>query len=255
MPDWMKLPILSLLRIPPEPQPPAGAPGTLLVFRAASGFFFYRLVAWGLRQLMTLVGIAVALFFLWGETKTSGPGLGRIFLWIELAAVAFVVLGMPFSLIVLRLDYEMRWYQVTDRSLRIREGVWAVREMTMTFANVQNIEVTQGPLQRVFGIADLRVQTAGGGGAATGGKQGQEGPGLNMHLGYFRGIENAQQVRDLMLERLKSYRDAGLGDHDESQGPSVAPPLPPSPALASVISELASEAAGLRRAAETLAAN
>ena len=64
----------------------------------------------------------------------------------------------------LRLNYEMRWYKVTDRSLRIRAGVWNVHEMTMTFANVQNISITQGPLERLFGISDVRVETAGGGG-------------------------------------------------------------------------------------------
>lgn len=255
MPEWMQRPILALLRVPAQPEAPAGAPGTLLIFRAANGFFHYRLVTWGLKQAITLIGVAIALFFFWKTSEASDPTMGKYFVWIELAAVAFVILGMPFSLVMLRLDYELRWYQVTDRSLRIREGVWAVREMTMTFANVQNIEVSQGPLQRVFGIADLRVQTAGGGGSAAGGKQAQEGHGLNMHLGYFRGIENAQQVRDLMLERLRSYRDAGLGDHDESHEPSVGMPLPPSPALAAVLDELANEAAGLNRAARTLASS
>jgi membrane protein YdbS with pleckstrin-like domain len=250
----MKAPILALLRTPPAPQPPAGAPGTLLVFRAAPGFFLHRCLAWGLKQAFTLIGVGVVLFFMWQGAREAEPGLGRVFFWLEILAVAFVLLGMPFSLMVLRLDYEMRWYQVTDRSLRIREGVWAVREMTMTFANVQNIEVSQGPLQRLFGIADLKVQTAGGGGSVTSGKQGQEGPGFNMHLGYFRGVENAGQVRDMMLERLKRYRDAGLGDHDHSHEPVAAAPASPSPALADVVGRLGEEAAGLRRAAEALGA-
>ena len=64
----------------------------------------------------------------------------------------------------MRLDYEQRWYVVTDRSLRLRTGVWSVREMTMSFANLQQITVTQGPLQRLLGLADVRFQSAGGGG-------------------------------------------------------------------------------------------
>lgn len=252
MPEWMKAPLLRLLRVPPEPVPPAGAPGTLLVFRAAPGYFLYRVAAWTLRQAMTLVGIVVALFFLWGGGR-SESGLGFWFLVLEMVAVAFVVLGIPFSLLLLRLDYEMRWYQVTDRSLRIREGVWAVREMTMTFANVQNIEVTQGPLQRLFGIADLRVQTAGGGGSAQSSQQGNEGQGLNMHVGYFRGIAQAQSVRDQVLQRLRRYRDTGLGDQDDAPTPApvAADEAPP---LAETVAALVDEAAGLRRAAEALAA-
>ena len=38
-----------------------------------------------------------------------------------------------------------------------------VREMTVTFANIQNAPVNQGPIQRALGIADLQVETAGGG--------------------------------------------------------------------------------------------
>ena len=38
--------------------------------------------------------------------------------------------------------------------------------MTITHANVQNLRVVQGPLQRYFGIASLEVDTAGGGSAA-----------------------------------------------------------------------------------------
>lgn len=247
--DFLKEPILQLLRVPPEPQPPAGDRSSLKVFRAARGFYRYRVLSWFLKQAMSVIGITVALFWIWSSRESGDILVGRIFLWLEMLAIAFILLQIPFSFLLLRLDYEMRWYQVTDRSLRIREGIWHVREMTMTFANVQNIEVSQGPLQRIFGIADLKVQTAGGGGMAAQGKQGQEGVGFNMHLGYFRGIENAQEVRDMMLERLRRYRDAGLGDLDESADPQTQEAAPE---LESLLSELGAEAAGLRRAAEAL---
>ena len=90
---------------------------------------------------------------------------------------------------MLRLDYEMRWYKVTDRSLRIREGVWRMREMTMMFDNIQNISITQGPIQRMLNIADLKVQTAGGSTPVP--QQGQKGMTFDMHTGYFRGIDTA----------------------------------------------------------------
>ena len=252
MPEWLKAPLLRLLRVPAEPAPPAGAAGSLLVFRAAPGYFLYKTTAWLLRQVMTLVGIAVALFFFWQGARGGESGIGKLFLGLELLAVLFVLLGIPFSLLLLRLDYEMRWYLVTDRSLRIREGAWGVREMTMTFANVQNVEVSQGPLQRLFGIADLRVQTAGGGGSAPANQQGQEGLGLNMHVGWLRGIANAPQVRDQIVSRLRRYRDAGLGDPD-SPAPVAEPAAADAPPLEEVVRGLAAEAAGLRVAAQALA--
>ena len=65
----------------------------------------------------------------------------------------------------------------------------------MTFANIQNLSVQQGPLQRLFGIADLRVRTAGGGEREGGANE--RGETTNMHLGYFRGVSNAGEIRDL----------------------------------------------------------
>jgi uncharacterized membrane protein YdbT with pleckstrin-like domain len=125
-------------------------------------------------------------------------------------------LQIPFTYALVRLDYELRWYIVTDRSLRIREGIARVREMTMTFANIQNVTIRQGPLQRLLGIADVRVRTAGGGAGESEGEHGQgKDERTSMHIGYFRGVDNAQEIRELIFDRLRRLRSAGLGDPDD----------------------------------------
>ena len=48
---------------------------------------------------------------------------------------------------------------------RIRRGIWIIHETTITFENVQNVVVQQGPLQRWYGIANVLIETAGGGGS------------------------------------------------------------------------------------------
>ena len=93
-------------------------------------------------------------------------------------------------------------YMITDTSLRIREGLIVVRERTMTFANIQNLSICQGPLQRLLGIADLKVRTAGGGGGQGQGQgQAEKTGSANMHLGYFRGVDNAAEIRELAHDR------------------------------------------------------
>lgn len=82
----------------------------------------------------------------------------------------------------------------------------------MSFANVQQVVVTQGPLQRLLGIADLRVQSAGGGG-----DHHERGEGESLHTGVFHGVDNAHEIRDLILDRLRAFRQAGLGDPDETE--------------------------------------
>jgi uncharacterized membrane protein YdbT with pleckstrin-like domain len=135
---------------------------------------------------------------------------------IETIALVSFLVQLPFTFLFVRFEYELRWYIVTDRSLRIRYGLLAVREMTMAFANIQQITLRQGPLQRLLGISDLEVRTAGGGVSQAAAAHGVgQGDGASGHLGFFRGVENAQEVRDLILARLRQWRDTGLGDPDE----------------------------------------
>jgi hypothetical protein len=77
--------------------------------------------------------------------------------------------------------------------------------------------MTQGPVQRFLGIADVLVQSAGGGGLA----HGHPAQGGSLHAGYFHGVDNAAEVRDLILARLRHFRETGLGDPDEVR---YAPP-------------------------------
>jgi hypothetical protein len=166
---------------------------------------------------------------------------------VEWAGVALYLVQIPITYAMVRLDYELRWYIVTDRSLRIRAGLAFVQESTMSFANVQQVIVSQGPLQRLLGIADLRVQSAGGGG-----DRHEHGHGDSLHTGVFHGVDNAGQIRDLILERLRRFREAGLGDPDDATAAHAAtePPLLRSKedALAAA-EELLAEARELRRAA------
>ncbi len=54
----------------------------------------------------------------------SLPSLVRaIWLALEAGAVGMFVASIPIRYFLQRLNYEMRWYIVTDRSLRIRSGV------------------------------------------------------------------------------------------------------------------------------------
>jgi len=205
--------ITRVLKVPPRPEPPLGGDGTLRVFNAAPGFYRYRLMGWFLRQTGTAVGVIVGLLFL------GSIDFGAAWMWtgfariIEVVGVAGFLAQLPMSFFMVRLDYRYRWYMVTDTTLRIREGLFSVREQTMTFANIQNLSIRQGPLQRLFGIADLRVRTAGGGESSKGGEEIAES--ANMHLGYFRGVDNAAEIRDLIGHRMRGQRDAGLGDPDE----------------------------------------
>jgi hypothetical protein len=280
--------LLRVLRVPPDPAPPTGAPGSLRVFRAGRNFWFLRLIEWAGKQMLAVLGILISVAFIqeasWqlaaaeaigaaGETvveeapvlperrglaRLTGPFAPKFFrniaagvpprllFWMRIAegfAIAGFLLQLPVTLLLNRLDYEYRWYLVTDRSLRLREGLVTVHETTMSFANLQQVELRQGPLERLLGLADLRVCSAGGGGDSSG-KKDEAG-----HQSLFRAVDNAPEIRDFILERLRRYRAAGLGDKDDPDvipaKVQVFPPLP-SDTLAAA-RELRAAARDLRR--------
>jgi membrane protein YdbS with pleckstrin-like domain len=103
-------------------------------------------------------------------------------------------------------DYELRHYLVGDRSLRVTQGVWKREEVTLSYANIQNLEVAQGPLQRLFGFKSLTISTAGADATAAANGLG------NSHLVQLVGLPDADELRVLMLSMLKQHKDTGLGD-------------------------------------------
>ena len=209
---------LRLLRVPPEPAPPPGSAPRL--FRAAPNYFKLRLIRWGITQGLALTGLLWALTFVGFVATTRTP---RFIVWLLHAGEVFAWLVFAFEFVagwaIVRLDYELRWYMLSDRAIRIREGITTVREKTIALANVQNISVIQGPLQRFLGIADVEVKTAGGGGSST--ESEKKKGGEPMHVAYFRGVDNAEEIRDVVREGVRMQRSAGLGDPDEHHASST----------------------------------
>jgi membrane protein YdbS with pleckstrin-like domain len=210
---WRSL-VLRLMRVPHDPAPPPGAPPR--VFRAARNYFTVKVLVWAIGQLV-LTAVAITMFIV--LTHVLPADKPRVVSWLIGALVVFTalhaLLHLTFGYMVMRLDYELRWYMISDRAIRIREGISTVREKTIALANIQNISVKQGPIQRLLGIADVEVQTAGGGTTGAG-RHGKDNPFLeSMHVGYFRGVDNADEIRDIVREGVRRQKNAGLGDPDD----------------------------------------
>ncbi|MDB4474544.1 PH domain-containing protein [Opitutaceae bacterium] len=285
---------LFWLRVPPEPEPPAGAPGSLQTFRAGKNYLRFRMVMWTGTQIGAAFGLLFSLYFIdeielqiemeraaaerdaaaevvgeeaaeeavappevelveiendvyetvkeeeeapptqqeladiprnvfhqvfhnvapWWLRRLPSQVPGDALFWIKLAETfGLFLFGLQFfwSLLAVRIDYSQRWYMVTDRSLRLRWGVVRIQETTMSFANLQQVSVHQGPLQRLLKLADVEVRSAGGGSG-----EDEKGSGDSMHRSLFHAVENAPEIRDLILARLQRYRQAGLGEPDDA---------------------------------------
>ena len=195
--------IVALFRVPPEPPTLPSAGETVHAIRPSAGYLRYlKFLFW-----VAFLPGDIAPILIWLSISIAFPIVGVI-----LVVPLVVVLIAPdvIAYVGLHLRYDTTWYVFTDRSIRIRRGIWVIHETTITFENVQNVEVAQGPVQRYFGIADVIVQTAGGGVSKRGSHGGETSSAA--HVGILQGLDDAQTVRDLILDRVRRSRTAGLGD-------------------------------------------
>ena len=195
--------IVSWFRVPADPPtlPVTGEP--VRAIRPAEGYLRYlKFLFW-----VALVPGDILPIAGWVAISLAVPMLGAV---LALPALALLILPDVVAYVGIHLRYDTTWYVLTDRSLRIRRGILSIHETTISFENVQNVEVRQGPLQRYFGIADVLVTTAGGG-VASHGKHGQAST-LGAHIGLLQGLDEADAVRNQILACVERTRAAGLGD-------------------------------------------
>jgi len=106
------------------------------------------------RQLRGLV-IPIAVLIISGGSRDElwGPALGLV--------VAL------FSLVSQALVWWQYRYEVTGGELQVRSGILARRERLIPLERIQSIDVNETPLQRLFRVVGIRVETAAGGGGDT----------------------------------------------------------------------------------------
>lgn len=194
--------LTSWFRVPADaPVLPATDGEVARAFKPDRAFLRYqKLYFWIVLVLIDLV-LTAAWVAILIASRTAG-----IILFIPYLIVAIIPDILAYVAIHLR--YDTTWYVMNSRSLRIRRGIWSIRETTVTFENVQNVDMQQGPVQRYFGIGSLVVHTAGGGGAA----HGKQAAPIGAHIAVIEGIGNTREIRDQIMQCAAASRSAGLGD-------------------------------------------
>jgi putative membrane protein len=75
----------------------------------------------------------------------------------------FALLGTAIAALAGGFRWATTTYSFAGETVRLRTGVLSVKEVEIPFARVQAVDVEQGPLQRLFGVYKVEVQTGGGG--------------------------------------------------------------------------------------------
>ncbi len=116
----------------------------------------------------------LALKRLWNLISSLVFGFGIIvaiaILACKIEFVVFVIYGSLLAICMLWIFlyipafYKTLQYRISDEGVHLNKGVFWKVKTTVPFSKITNIDITQGPLERIFGISTIHVQTAGASG-------------------------------------------------------------------------------------------
>ena len=207
--------LFDLLQVPLDPpEAPPGRSEWTRAFRPDPAYLSYMRL--GALLMLLILGplllVVVGLIMAGSEFHV----VGVLVALLVLLGGAVLLLS---QLIGIRLGYDATWYVMTDEAVRNRRGLWIVKENTVSFDNVQNLSIRQGPIQRYFGIEDLVVETAASG-AAVSNDEGSQAQSLQIV-----GIRNAAELRDRIAQRMRLTGGTGLGRSAHGSASPDGPPV------------------------------
>ncbi|MFC7195435.1 PH domain-containing protein [Halosimplex aquaticum] len=107
------------------------------------------------------ISIAVALFVFGGGGVTALFSSGQSLLAIGAAVAVLLGIGAFVGYFVAR--YRRFEYELTADTFDIRSGVLSRRKREIPLRRIQNVDISQNVVQRALGIAQVNLETAGGG--------------------------------------------------------------------------------------------
>lgn len=154
------------------------------------------------------------------------PNLMKLYLLRSMLSGPFIVVLLP----LLFFRYHTLRYRFDDEGVSMAWGLLFRREVNLTYARIQDIHLTSGPLQRWLSLADLHVQTASGSAAAE---------------MVIEGVLEFEDLRDYLYERMRGAKDPST--------PSPGAGATGGPELSAALESVRREVAGARAALESLA--
>ena len=122
-------------------------------------------------------------------------------------AAAAVIIGVAGGILYWK-HFE---YRVGEKEIRIDSGLLNRRHRSIPFDRIQDVDITQGPLARVLGIAQVKFETGGGG----------SGPKSEEGALQAITVERAHQIRQL-IRSSRAGTTQPVAEADAEQAPVFA---------------------------------
>jgi uncharacterized protein len=117
-----------------------------------------------------------------------------------IGALVLLVITLGIAWLLAKLSYKYYRYELKEDGFRKESGVIWKRYVTIPYERIQNVDIYRGLLDRILGLSDLHIQTAGfsGYGGRLGGNSEGRLPGLDP--------QTAERLRDELVRRSKGSK-------------------------------------------------
>ncbi len=117
--------------------------------------------------------------------------------WVLIASVAVSVVLLFGTIVYYKIWYKNFYFQFSDNSGVVKSQVIALSNTYVYYDRIQNINVTQGIIERIFGLFSVTIETAAESNKKVSGS-GLQIPGLSK--------DGAEKIKNFLLAKVDIYR-------------------------------------------------
>ncbi len=127
------------------------------------------------------------------------PVVTMVLLAVALPIILFAVYWIPKF-------YGTMNYRLTKDDMTWRRGVWFKNTGIVPYNRITNVDIIQGPVSRHFGIASLKIQTAG-----------YSGPNQRSSEIRLEGIEMFEEMRETLMDFVRGRKPVAVEAYDDHE--------------------------------------
>ena len=135
------------------------------------------------------------------------------FLALFIPFIVSAAIGIPFLLGFLFMFWWMPKYfdtikyKLTKDDMTWRRGVWFRNTGIVPYNRITNVDIAQGPVSRMLGIASLKIQTAG-----------YSAPNTRSSEIRIDGVVNSEEMRETIMSLVRGRKPVAVETYDEPSG-------------------------------------
>jgi membrane protein YdbS with pleckstrin-like domain len=151
-----------------------------------------------------LIFVVFFILLIWFCFSWIGMTDGTVFMLFVVILLAALAITSAWN----SLYYDSIVYHLNETEMTWKRGVWFRQTGIVPYNRITNVDIVQGPLMRIFGISNLRIQTAGY-------------SAQNVAEIRISGIEEPEPLREMIMGFVRSRGPVAAatgGDDSENPG-------------------------------------